>query len=476
LATRRLSTFGVRSTGAMALALLCVGNAHAQSLDLKIANRAAAGFQIAPSGQPVAGTLTLEDAIQRGLEYTLNVVEARNNVKSAAGQQRVSRAALLPNLLADMQETRQTVNLQAFGFQFDSPIAGFDFPAVVGPFNLFDLRARVSQTVFDKRALNRHRADGASARAAEFSAQDARDIVVMAVGGSYLQALAARARVDSGRVQLETANALLTQAQQRRAVGLVAQVEVDRAEVQALMQQQRLIALQNDFAKLKIDLARLIGAQPTDQYSLTEDLPFVAAPALDITTALQQARDQRADLKAAVADVRAAELELSASKSTYLPTVNLNADYGTIGPNPADARRTFSVVGQVRVPIWQGGRTEGQIEQSEAALARRRAELEDLNRVIEAEIRKAMFDVEAFAAQVGVNQRNLQVSRETLELTRQRFEAGISGNIELVQAQDSVSSAAFEYINSVFAHNLAKLNLARSLGNTEVRIREYLRR
>ena len=472
---RRFSTCGVCSICALSL-VLTRSAASAQSLDLRIPPHAVLGFQPGPAGQPVAGTLTLEEAIQRGLEYNLNVVDARYNVASVQGQRRVSRAALLPHVLADMQETWQTVNLQAFGFRFESPISGFDFPSVVGPFPLFDLRARLSQTVFDRSAWNSHRAASESVRAAEFSAQDARDIVVMAVGGSYLQALAARARVDSGRAQLETASALLKQAQQRRGVGLVAQVDVDRAEVQALMQQQRLIALQNDFAKLKIDLARLIGAQPTDQFSLTEDLPFVPAPALDASTALQQAREQRADLKAAAVAVRAAELELSASKSAYLPTVNVNADYGTLGPNPADARRTFAVVGQVRVPLWQGGRTGGQIDQAEADLARRQAALDDLSRVVEGEIRKAMFDVEAFAAQVKVNERNLQVSRETLELTRQRFEAGVSGNIEVVQAQDSVSAAAFEYINSVFSHNLAKLNLARALGNTEVRIREYLRR
>ena len=473
---RRLSTCGACSTCVLALALSWSAPASAQSLDLRIPSHAVLSFQTGPAGQPVTGTLTLDEAIQRGLEYNLSVVDARYGVASAQGQRRVSRAALLPHILADMQETWQTVNLQAFGFRFESPIAGFEFPSVVGPFPLFDLRARLQQTVFDRSAWNSHRAASESVRAAEFSAQDARDVVVMAVGGSYLQALAARARVDSGRAQLETASALLKQAQQRRAVGLVAQVDVDRAEVQALMQQQRLIALQNDFAKLKIDLARLIGAQPTDQFSLTEDLPFVPAPALDASTALVQAREQRADLKAAAVAVRAAELQLSASKSAYLPTVNVNADYGTLGPNPSDARRTYAVVGQVRVPLWQGGRTEGQIDQAEADLARRQAALDDLSRAVEGEIRKAMFDVEAFAAQVKVNERNLEVSRETLELTRQRFEAGISGNIEVVQAQDSVSAAAFEYINSVFAHNLAKLNLARSLGNTEVRIREYLRR
>ena len=473
---RRLSTCGVWSTCVLSLALRWSAPANAQSLDLRIPGHAVLSFQTGPAGEPVSGTLALEEAIQRALEYNLNVVDARYSVASAQGQRRVSRAALLPRVLAEMQETWQTVNLQAFGFRFESPVAGFEFPSVVGPFPLFDLRARLQQTVFDRSALNSHRAATELVRAAEFSAQDARDIVVMAVGGSYLQALAARARVDSGRVQLETASALLKQAQQRRAVGLVAQVDVDRAEVQALMQQQRLIALQNDFAKLKIDLARLIGAQPTDQFSLTEDLPFVPAPALDASTALQQAREERADLKAASVAVRAAELTLNASKNAYLPTVNVNADYGTIGPNPADARRTFAVVGQVRVPLWQGGRTEGQIDQAEADLARRQAARDDLSRVVEGEIRKAMFDVEAFAAQAKVNERNLEVSRETLELTRQRFEAGVSGNIEVVQAQDSVSAAAFEYINSVFSHNLAKLNLARSLGNTEVRIREYLRR
>ena len=473
---RRLSTCGRCSACALILTVTWSGSARAQSLDLRIPRHAALDFQPGPAGQPITDTLTLEEAIQRGLEHNLNVVDARYAVKSAEGQRRVSRAALLPHLLADMQETWQTVNLQAFGFRFESPIAGFDFPSVVGPFSLFDVRGRISQTVFDRSAWNSHRAASESARAAEFSAQDARDIVVMAVGGSYLQALAARARVESGRTQLETASALLKQAQQRRAVGLVAQVDVDRAEVQALIQQQRLIALQNDFAKVKIDLARLIGAQPTDQFSLTEDLPFVPAPALDPNSALQQARAERADLKAAVTAVRAAELELNASKSAYLPTVNVNADYGTIGPNPTEARRTFAVVGQVRVPLWQGGRTEGQIDQAGAILARRQAALDDLSRVVEGEIRKAMFDVEAFAAQVKVNERNLQVSRETLELTRQRFEAGVSGNIEVVQAQDSVSAAAFDYINSVFSHNLAKLNLARALGNTEVRVREYLRR
>lgn len=410
-----------------------------------------------------------------GLEHNLRVLNGREDIRFAQGQRRASRAALLPSAFVDVTDTQQQLNLAAMGFRFDtSAFPGFQLPSVVGPFNQFDARARVSHTVFDRAALSSYRAAGESLRASELSADDERDAVILTVGAAYLQAMAARARVDSGRTQLDTATALLKQTQERRAVGLVAQVDVDRSQVQALQLEQRLLALQNDFAKLKIDLARLIGAQPTDQYALGDALPFSAEPPLDVDSALQQARAQRADLKAADAEVRAAEQELSAARAAHLPTVRVNGDYGVLGPNPADARRTFAVSGTVRVPLWQGGRVEGHIQQAQAQLTRRLTAREDLHAQVEAEIRKALLDVSSLAAQVAVAERNLAVTRETLDLTRQRFEAGVSDNIEVVQAQESVSTAAFDHINSVFAHSMAKLSLARALGQTLERLRSLL--
>lgn len=410
-----------------------------------------------------------------GLESNLRVVNGREGVRFAQGLRRASRAALLPSAFVDVTDTQQQLNLAAMGFRFDtSAFPGFALPSVVGPFNQFDLRARVSHNVFDRAALRSYHAAGESLRASELSADDERDAVILAVGAAYLQAMAARARVDSGRTQLDTANALLKQAQQRRAVGLVAQVDVDRSQVQALQLEQRLIALQNDFAKLKIDLAGLIGAQPTDQYALADALPVTTGPTLDVDAALEQARAQRADLKAADAEVRAAEQELGAARAAYLPTVRVNGDYGVLGPNPADARRTFAVSGTVRVPLWQGGRVEGQIQQSQAQLTRRQTARDDLHAQVEAEIRKTLLDVSSLAAQVAVAERNLTVTQETLDLTRQRFDAGVSDSIEVVQAQESVSTAAFDHINSVFAHGIAKLNLARALGNTLERFQALL--
>ena len=136
---------------------------------------------------------------------------------------------------------------------------------------------------------------------------------------------------------------------------------------------------------------------------------------------------------------------------------------------------TYSIAGVVRVPLWHGGRTDGQIQQAEAALAQRRAEADDLASQIEGDVRKAYLDLQAVTAQVDLANRSRQVAREALDLTRQRFDAGISDNVEVVQAQEALANAELDYINSVFAHNLAKLSLARAAGQVDERLSEFLK-
>jgi outer membrane protein TolC len=421
------------------------------------------------------GSLSLQEAIRRGLEYNLGALNLGTVVSQARGQRRVARSALLPNLVGDVSASRQVVNLAALGVGGGAIVSGFSFPTVVPPFNLIDTRARLSQRLLDLTALNNYRASSETLRASELSAEDAHNIVVLAVGGIYLQAVTARARVAAARAQLETANALYNQTEQRRNVGLVAQVDVGRSQVQVLTQQQRLTSLQNDFAKQKINLALMIGLPPTDQYEIGDDIPFAVAPVLPLDGALRQAQETRADLKAAAAQVRAAERALAAAHAERLPSISLDADYGAIGDTIPDARGTFTIAARVRVPIWQGGYSEGVIQQADAALRQRRAELDDLNSQIEGDVRKAYLDVEATASQVEVALQNQSVARQTLDLTRQRYDAGISDNVEVVQAQESTAVAALDYINSVFAHNLAKLTLAREIGVAADRLPDFLK-
>ncbi|MBO0911395.1 MAG: TolC family protein, partial [Acidobacteria bacterium] len=221
--------------------------------------------------------------------------------------------------------------------------------------------------------------------------------------------------------------------------------------------------------------ARMTGLSPNDNYEITDDVPFEASSPLSPGDAVEAAFRGRSDLKGAQAQVRAAERIAAAARSERLPSLALTGDYGVIGTNPANSHGTFSVEGTLRIPIWQGGRAAGDLEQAEAALSERRAELEDQKAQIESEVRKAYLDLQAAATQVEVAERNIQVSKETLDLTRQRFEAGVADNVEVVQAQESLASASLDYINSVFAHNLAKLTLARSLGNSAENLPRFLK-
>jgi outer membrane protein TolC len=268
---------------------------------------------------------------------------------------------------------------------------------------------------------------------------------------------------------------LYKQTVQQRAAGVIAQTDLNRSEIQLLTQRQRMVSLQNDLAKLKINLARLTGLPPTDQYELSDVIPFAEAPPISLEEALRQAFDQRSDLKAAQAQVDAAERARSAARAERLPSFAVKADYGVIGTNPSQAHGTFSVVGTVRVPLWQGGRTKGQTEVAEAALAQRRAEHEDIKGRIESEVRSAYLDLQASISQVEVARRNIAVATQNLELTRQRFDAGVSDNLEVVQSQEALATAHLDYINSVFAHNLAKLSLARAIGRAAEALPQFLK-
>ena len=358
--------------------------------------------------------------------------------------------------------------------RFHIPVPGFRFPTIVGPYNNIDLRGNLTQSVLDLTAINNYRASSDAVHAAQFSAQDAREAVVLAVCGTYLQILATRERVTSAHAQLDTATALFQQTQQKRSVGLVAQIDLDRSEVEQLTQQQRVISLETELAKQKIALARITGLPANADYDLTDEVPFAAAPSLTLDDAVHQALDHRADIRAAEAQVRAAEHAVSAARDERLPSLTVNGNYGTIGTNPAQASATFSAAATLNIPVWQGGRTEGDIKEAQASLAQRQAELDDTKGQVESVVRNAYLDLEAAANQLKVAQRNLQVNRETLDLTRQRFDAGVTDNVEVVQAQESLSSAELDQINSIFAHNLAKLALARAIASAADNLQQFL--
>jgi outer membrane protein TolC len=424
-----------------------------------------------PSGPATAETLSLTilDAIDRALEHNLGLLNAQEAAGRARGARWLALADLLPNVNGRVSETRQKINLEAFGFPLPAGT-----PPLVGPFNVFDARLTVSQSVFDLRALNNLRAEDHNIAAASHSVQSARDLVVLVAANAYLQALAASARAESARAQRQTAEAIFNQASSMKQSGIVAGIDVLRAEVQWATERQRTTAAENDFEKSKLQIARVVGLPIGQPFTLVDDLPNVPIPDMSLDEAVNRAYQARPDYQAALERVRAAESERRAVEGEALPSVRLNADYGHIGLTLQQARGTYSIAGAVSVPIFQGGRTQGRLLQADAELRNRRAEAEDLKAGIYYDVRSAFLDLRASGEQLQVATRARELAAQQLVQARDRFAAGVANNVEVIQAQEAVAEASEQYISALYSYNVAKALLARGLGLAETATRRYL--
>lgn len=419
----------------------------------------------APAG-PI--TLTLSDAVKKGLRANLGAVTADNSVRAARAQRIQELSALLPNITANLSETVTQVNLAAYGFQFKLPPGvNFSIPSVVGPFSYSQAQGSLSQSVYDPVLRRNWQASKESEKASVLSAKDTRELIVLAVGGTYLQTLATAARVDSQRAQVENAQAICQQALVRKQAGTNAKIDVMRSLVELQTEQQRLSSLQADLRKQKISLARILGLSLEHEVILSEPLSSTGTAPPDAPAAVQLAFTHRADLQASEAQLRAAEKVVSAAHGEPLPSVSVNGDYGALGPNPTSAHGVFAVTGSVNIPVWQGGRVKGDILQAESTLRQRQAELVDARTAVEQEVRNALIELETAAGQVKLATSNREYARETLVEARDRFTAGVATTVEVVQAQEQVASAESDYISGLFSFDLARLTLARATGEAE---------
>lgn len=423
-----------------------------------------------PAGAATAEPLSLSisDAIHRALEHNLGVLTFEQDIARARGTRWVALSNLLPNLTARTSEVRQVINLQAFGFSLPG------LPPLIGPFNVFDARVALTQSIFDLRAIHEARAEGHNVAAARYSYKSARDLVVLVSANLYLQALAAAARADSARAQLETAQALYNQALDLKQGGLVAGIDVIRAEVRLSTERQRATATQNEFAKTKLQLARVIGLPVGQEFSLSDDIPYAPVPEMSLEDALARAYRTRPDYQAALERVHAAEASHAAARSEMLPSLHLNADYGAIGLTVGTALPTYSIAGALNIPLFQGGRAQGRLMETEAELRNRRAEAEDLRAEIYYDLRTAFLDLEATREELEVGTRARELANMQLTQARDRFAAGVASNIEVVQAQEAVTLASEQYIGALYSFNVSKAALARAIGVAEDAVRKYL--
>ncbi len=424
--------------------------------------------KLAPGVMP----LSLQDAIDHGLKQNLGVLLSNTDIRSARGQRWEKLSALLPHVTAAPYVAASEINLAQLGF---TSLAGVNIPPSVGPFSYFDARVTVTQSLFDWKSINATRAASQSLMSAEYTYKDARDLVVLAVGYTYLQAIADEARIETAEAQVKTAQALYDQATDQVNAGTSPAIDGLRAKVELQTRQQQLIQAKNNLAIQKLTVARVIGLAPGQEFEFTDKSPYQPFESITVDEALKRAYASRSDYLAAMTVVHAAEFSRKAAVAGYLPSLAFNADYGAAGAHPSTATQVFDVRGTLSIPIFLGGSVRGDVLQADAKLEQSRERLDNLRAQIDSDVRTALLNLQSSADLVKVARSNIDLAEETLVQSRDRFKAGVADTVEVVQSQEAVASAHEQYISSLYSYNFAKISLARTLGLAEQGVKEYFK-
>lgn len=447
-----------------------------QSLDQVLASEQHSPYAgSVPAGKLTPGVveISVEDAIDRGLKYNLGIVLSTQTSASARAARLNVLSNLLPQINGSLRESEAKANLAAEGFSLGPAAATLGIGKSVR-FSNSDARVSMSEDLIDLHAINNVRASNANVRAAGYNFNSAKETVTLAVAASYLLVISAESKVEAATAELKTAEALHQLAQDRESAGLTPNVDTLRARVELQVRRQALIEANNNLAKQRITLLRVIGLPVHQQFKLVSRVPYRPLPAIPEDEILNRALNSRPDYLALDQQVKAAELSKRAAEAERLPTLGISGDYGVIGTHPSNVFPTWTVNAGLRVPIFQGGRIEAEIRQADSVLQQRKAQRDEMRGRIEQDVADAMLDVAAAAEQVEVAVTTLDYAQQTLTQSQDRFSAGVTNNIEVIQAQEALANANQQYISGLYAHNIAKVMLARAIGAAEQTLRQVL--
>jgi len=423
-----------------------------------------------PAGEATGEVLqlSLTDALERGLRTNLGVIDKDLDSRLAQAERQRALSNLLPQLIGSVRHTTEELSLVTFGFKIPG------IPNIIGPFSYQDARLTLTDQLFNLQSLYNFRSARESAHAAELSLADARELVVVVVGAAYYQVVASAARLETARAQGKSSQTLEELAQNQVRSGLTPSIDAFRATVQRQTDQQRVAVYEATLEKDKLTLGRLIGLPAGQRFAITTPVPYVAWAGPGEEEAIRTARASRSDLKSAAAAWKAAELAKQAAEAQRLPSLAVSGDYGRVGKNLATTDSTYTLIAGVSVPIYEGGRIRSEVTRAEATLARRRAELADLEGRVDYEVRSYFLDLRAAETSVEVARKNVDLAEQTLTVAQDRFANGVTNNVEVVLAEQQLAAAHENYIASLFSHNFTKLSLLRAIGQVEQGVKQFL--
>jgi outer membrane protein TolC len=418
--------------------------------------------------------LTMSDAISRGLRFNLGLIESNQADATVRAERLRALSALLPQLSAEGRQAFENISFKEIGLRLP-PIPGVgSLPSTSGSFGYQDARVSLSQSIYNAELRNQYRSRKAAEQASTLNVRDSRDVVVFAVGTSYLQVIASAARVETAKAQLASATELDRLTADRVKSEVSPEIDSIRAEVERQSAEQRLTNATNQLEKDKLALARIIGFAVDQDFSISDSLTYHPLNNMTQEAATDEALRSRSDLHSAEASIRAAESAVQAQKGQRLPVISVKANYGGAGTSVGNFNQVYTVAGQVSVPLFTGGRIRADITEAQATVARRRAEYEDLKGRVAYDVRVAWLDLGASDSSVKVARRNRELAERALTQSKDRYANGVTNYLEVVQAQEAVTLAGENYIQSLFSFNVAMISLARALGGAESKLPQLI--
>ena len=412
--------------------------------------------------------LSLAEAVHRATSQSAAVAVAGARIDASRGRLTQTRGALLPSLSADALWLNRSFNLKTFGIQFPSVPGQPPLPDLVAPFTSVDGRISATWNLLDYGSILRVRAASAGVSASEAEGSEVGEGAAAMAGLAYVRAARGEAAVRARQDEVQLSQDLVNLAQAQVEAGVSAGIDLARAKTQQAQAEGALLVAKNEAERAQIDLARSLGADPATRFALSDTLASTLALSsapLERSVAIRQALAQRPDLQAEIARGSQISLSRSAAGADRLPKLGLAADYGLSGLNVSDAITTRQVAVQVTVPLLDGFRREGRIAEADAAERESEARLKDLQQQVAADVGSALLDIESATQQESVATRRVALAQDELSQARDRFQTGVAGNIEVIDAQASLVKARDAVLDARTQAATARIRLARAVGS-----------
>jgi len=415
----------------------------------------------AQAAAPAPVRLSFADAVRLASGEVPVVALATLRTSEADARVRQARAALLPSASVGGFWLNRTFNSRSIGISFPG------VPELIGPFNNYDARFSASQTLFDWSSVRRVRAAGAQADGSRAERGTTVEASVLSAATAYVKAVRAQSVVGARQADSAIAAELVALAEAQRAAGVSPAIDVTRARAQLARAQGLLLVAKNQLDRGRIDVTRALGLDPATPLAFADSLaPSLGAAAVSVQrdSAVTAALANRPELRVELARAAAARQTGSAIRAERLPRIELAGDYGVNGPTAPRAIATRDLTLQVSVPILDGFRREARLDEQDAVVRESQVREADLRRQIAAEVDGALLDLGSAEAQQLVAREELRLAESELSQARERFKAGVAGNIDVITAQVGLVRARDTEIDARFAAATARISLARAAG------------